>query len=662
MLRISAVFLVAILCACHRPQAVPGTQVRMDFSRAGSFFAAPFPSDERRGADGSISLAGFPDRRVDLVQKALALIQRDARGFSSSGGVHFALTAPLDGARLPDPAGSVDAGAGIFLFAADSLERTPAEVTFAADGGPFGAPNLLSLIPVQGFPLRPGATYAAVVLRKALDAAGQKLGVSLSMAQLAAGDRPQGLPAPAADAYLGALRALAKMGIAGADVAGLAVFRTGTPIDQLKAVRDDALARPLPQPITGFGLHETFDGYCVYASTLSMPVYQSGAPPYAASGGGWVFDAHGIPQFQRSEEANLWVTIPRQAMPAGGYPAAVFVRTGGGGDRPLVDRGPQPAAGQPATVPGTGPALHFAQAGWAGVSVDGPLGGLRNPTHADEQFLIFNLTNPEALRDNVRQSALELIVLAHALASFRIDAGGCPGAAADARLDGTRLALMGHSMGATIAPLAAAHEPLYRALILSGAGGSWIENVLYKRKPIEVRPLAELLLGYSPRQLAAGDPVLTLVQWAAEPADPQVYARAILREPPPGVAPRQVLMLQGIVDNYILPRIANALSLPLGLDLAGDEIDEGDPALAGQTPLSSLLPLAGRSRISLPASGNASGATAIVVQHRGDGIEDGHEVVFQTDPPKHQYRCFLTSLLKGTPSVPPPGAADAPCE
>ncbi len=152
----------------------------------------------------------------------------------------------------------------------------------------------------------------------------------------------------------------------------------------------------------------------------------------------------------------------------------------------------------------------------------------------------------------------------------------------------------------------------------------------------------------------AGDPVLTLVQWAAEAGDPQVYAHMVRDGPP-----RNILMLQGIVDNYILPRIANSLSLPLGLDLAGDEIDTGDPELAGQTPISALLPLAGRKQVSFPVSSNP---IAIVAQHRGDGIEDGHEVVFQTDPPKHQYRCFLASLLTGTPRVPPPGPADAPCE
>ena len=49
------------------------------------------------------------------------------------------------------------------------------------------------------------------------------------------------------------------------------------------------------------------------------------------------------------------------------------------------------------------------------------------------------------------------------------------------------------------------------------------------------------------------------------------------------------------------------------------------------------------------------------MQHPGDGIEDGHEVMFQTEAPKHQYRCFLQGFAHGAPTVPPDGAADAPC-
>jgi hypothetical protein len=345
------------------------------------------------------------------------------------------------------------------------------------------------------------------------------------------------------------------------------------------------------------------------------------------------------------------------------------VRAGGGGSRPLVDRGRQLVDGGPPALPGEGPARYFARAGFAGMMVDGPHEGLRNVTNGDEDFLIFNIQNPTALRDNIGESAAELALFAHIVPTVVVDASGCPGADPAPRFDGSRMAMMGHSMGATIAPLALAVEPRYGAVVLSGAGGSWIENVLYKQKPLAIGPLAELLLGYQStgQSLRASDPVLTLLQWAAEGADPQAYAAQIVSAPPPGMASRHVLVLQGIVDHYILPNIANALTVPLGLDLAGPSLDQGVAELDAleQTPLVQMLTLDGRSPITLPATGNRMVAgtpvTAVVVQHPGDNIEDGHEVVFQTDPPKHQYRCFLASYAAGLPVVVPDGTADASC-
>jgi hypothetical protein len=189
---------------------------------------------------------------------------------------------------------------------------------------------------------------------------------------------------------------------------------------------------------------------------------------------------------------------------------------------------------------------------------------------------------------------------------------------------------------------------------------------MYKKKPLEVRPLAEALLDYpmDERDLRDDDPALMLVQWGVESADGQVYNRATINEPSAS-GPCHVLMEQGIVDHYILPQIAEATSLSLGLDLAGDALDEKNGELADQRALRPLLPLVGRSAIALPASGNRTiggqAVTAVVVQHAEDGIEDGHEVVFQTEAPKHQYQCFLKSLLAGTPTVPPDAASDAPC-
>ncbi len=356
------------------------------------------------------------------------------------------------------------------------------------------------------------------------------------------------------------------------------------------------------------------------------------------------------------------MTIPRAPMPAGGWPIAHFIRTGGGGTRPLVDRGPAAVNGGPAIVPGSGPALWFAKAGLAGAMIDGPHEDIRNLTNDNEDFLMFNINNLEALRDNVRESAAEYALFAHTLASLQLDVSDCPGTTSPATFDATHLGLMGHSMGSTIAPLSLADEPLYRIAVLSGAGASWIENVMWKQQPLDIRPVVDLLLRYDdldpPRIVPEDDPALTLLQWSVEPADPLVYTRQPLQEPPPGQSPRPVLMEQGIVDHYIMPNIANATSLSLGLDLAGTPLDATNAELVadGTPTLESVLPYSGRHPLMPPVAGNyASGLTAVVVQHPSDGIEDGHEMVFQTDPPKREYRCFLQTWIAGqTPLLPVP--------
>ena len=655
------------------PQAIAGVTGRMDFSRKTSFWTAPLPSEDLRSG-GVISLQGYPNPdKVDLVKRTLLLLERDAAGFGTSSGVFLPFTGALPQPLLPTVEQSTGAEAKVFLLsidpdAPDAFTRHPVRVAFASDGGPFGADNLLSLLPVQGLPLEPGHAYAAVVRRSLESESGRRLGVSLNLAKLLAGERPGGLPEDAFAVYQRAVAALRRVGVPLADVSGLAAFTTQDPTRQLSLVRDDGLSRAAPLPGRPLALLETWPAYCVFSSTVQLPVWQAGTPPYASLGGGWAFDVLGAPVFQRFEEANLFVTVPRAKMPAAGWPAVLYVRAGGSGDKPVVDRGPRPAKGQPYTA-GEGPAMNFAEVGFAAVEVDGPLGGLRNGTHGDEQFLVFNFVNPEALRDNIRQSAIELSLVARALDRLAIApaaAAACAGTSAGAqKFDLGHLAIWGHSTGATIAPLAAAIEPRIGAVLLSGSGGSYLENVLWKKAPLDVKPLAELLLGYTAkgRSLTADDPVLSLIQWAAEPADPQVYARRLARAPPAGTAPRHLLQFQGIVDHYILPPLVQAVSIPLGVDLAGPALDVASAELSVFTPLEAALGRADRGRIALPARGNqAAGAvTAVVVQQPQDGIEDGHEVAFQTEAPKHQYRCFLKSWLAGVPQVPVAGGLRDPC-
>jgi pimeloyl-ACP methyl ester carboxylesterase len=243
--------------------------------------------------------------------------------------------------------------------------------------------------------------------------------------------------------------------------------------------------------------------------------------------------------------------------------------------------------------------------------------------------------------DNFREADAEVALHAHLLDGVTIDTSSCDGAPASSTFATEHVVLFGHSMGATIAPTAAAIEPRYDALILSGAGGSWIANVVYKQSPLHVRPVAEAAVGYASlgRTLTEADPALSMVQWAGEATDPAVHGAELLD--------RDVLMFQGIVDTYILPPIANPLSLAMQLDLAGQEL--ADPRTDAFRTFSSLAPLVGSERITLPAGDNQGDRTRVVVQHREDGVEDGHEVVFQLATPKDQYRCFLVDRSTSCP-------------
>jgi hypothetical protein len=669
------------------PGEACGTSVLMDFTGGSGFYGSPFPSDARLTSTGVPDLSDFPTGKPTnpLAASVVGMVASGSRanGFGLTSSIYFDLTGSIDTTGLDDPMTSLADGASVFILNVDATspkygQRSAARGIFLSDGGPFGASNLLAVLPYQGVPLLAATRYAAVILRTQHDSKGKGLCAASAMTELASGKQPKGMSTAAYTELRSALATLGEAKIAGSDLAAMTVFTTETPTSDFEKVRTAMFALPLPQVSGAWTAEEVFPTYCVFQNTIPMPEYQAGTPPYTSTGGAWAFDASGTPVFQRNELANIFVTIPRTPMPANGYPIVNLSRTGVGGNRPLVDRGQAATNGGPAIVPGSGPALYYAAAGFAGASIDGPLGGLRNPqmpdTDYNEDYTVFNVANPPALRDNIRQSAVELSLTASILAGLSLDASSCPGATTPdggmVHFDGGTMALMSHSMGSTISPLTLAFEPRYRAAILSGAGGSWVENIIYKLLPLDVKPAVQLLLGINPANgytLGEGDPIVNVFQWAAEPADAPVYDGRTVHDPVDGPA-RNVLKVQGIIDHYILPPICNATSLSLGLDLAGPALDGMNPGLSMYTPLTDVLYLSGRAQITLPASGNVKVGdggvvTAVVTQHPADGIEDGHEVIFQTDPPKHEYVCLLQDLAAGvTPRIPVDGPAISPCE
>lgn len=659
-------------------------------------FAAPFPGPDLMH-EGRIRIGAYPGRNagptylsalggtlsrwlgddfppgpvrglaseLGFVDNVLDVLERDTRGFGLNSGVFFSVSVPDTGAdrgslgdrlsgvvfnkedhrdwAIPNREASVRDGATVFLMnvdpgSAEYLRKHPVDVSFSRRETQYRPANLLSVVPWQGLPLAPDTLYATVVLRDARTDV--PLAQTSFMRALIQGHDIDGLNAAARDDFARALSAVEASGVPADSIAAMSALRTADPMAELRDAFSVAQSdRLVPGPTVE--LIETHEEFCVYRTTAEMPVYQEGAPPFSFSGGGFGYGPDGRVRLQNRERAHVYITLPRRPPPPGGFPTVVFIRTGGGGDRPLIDRGVTDGDGNELEV-GAGPARIFAQEGYAAISVDGPHGGLRNVLDADEQVLMFNFVNPLALRDNIRQTALEQALIPTWLGGVQVEAEGCAGLAGPATFDTERLVLAGHSMGATVAPLAAALEPRFRALILSGSGASWIENILYKRLPFPIRELAESLIGYLPYELERSDPTLSLVQWAADAADPINYNRYLLQETD---SPRHILMFEGMVDRYILPPIANAQSASLGLDMAGEPLDERTPEVQDMQPLRYALGWSGRSQLGYPVRANRNGVTAVVVQHPEDEARDGHEVMFQTDGPKVQYRCFLRTLL-----------------
>ena len=431
-----------------------------------------------------------------------------------------------------------------------------------------------------------------------------------------------------------------------------------------------------------------FSEFCVYRADISMPVYQTSAPTNMLVNPPVIhqrirFNNLGVPQLDHNDDGvngrpkgRIFITIPREGpMPSNGFPVVVLAREGGGGDVPLVSRGtsgdfPGYGAGTSPTTctgfvpgdvcaaqPGEGPALYFARAGYAGVQIDDTYGGLRRymadpfSRIEEEDNLIFGNkgSNEWAIRDNIRQMALELAVLGARTLNTNpfgavSDIGNCtrikctyssaggntdpsvgreccdvdlngnatgacdpnnpnppapvlqPNIGIPFRFDTSQLAIMGHSVGASVVPLALSAmdngRPIYKRAILSGSGGSFITNALHKQEPAfdpipfvtgrhGLRDLAESWVELDRGLMSEGDPALGVVAMALEPGDTPVYDWELnwqvmngnVDQPSPGY----ILNFQGIVDHYIQPPTSNAQALAMGLGLGiTDEMTVGN--------------------------------------------------------------------------------------
>ena len=649
-----------VLAACGGDGFVTrATQVTFEPGHTDDFWTLPMPSDLRREADGTFNLQRYPGKRSTLANTWLkAADAHSGDGWGVTNGVFFTTNAPLDATTFPTAAQSLEATASVYLVDIDAASpeygrQFPLNVSFTVEAGPLSPANVLEVIPAYGFVRRPLTTYAAVVTDAVRDATGKPLGRSLqfhrALEQQASADK-------AAAASFEPLRVwLKRQNRDRSKVVAATVFKTMDPSDTLVKLSKWIETLPTPTVDVPWKLEDNFQSYHWLSGAYTVPQVQDGDRP---GHGRIVWEADGVtPKRVGGQQMRLALTIPKQPMPAGGFPLMIYFHGSGGEWRESIDRGPLPQTamrkdlGEP--PPGSGPAEYLARRGIAALGFDFPLhGGRQTPPDTTGLQLYDVLGNIEVTVDNMQVGAMEVVYLTRLVPNIQVEASLSPdfnpGPATDGliRFNPKRLTAMGHSMGSTFGVPIASVDPRIQGFVFSGAGGSLVEIVNSALEPQELKPVIELLLDFpAGAEIRRSHPLLHIFQNLWDRTDPSAKARYVAKEPREGMKPRPFFMTAGFRDGYFHPNAETAVAVALGATETGIEIDPTIPT---------HLALAGRATVPYPVANNLNGVTGGVVQYAAP-FNLGHYVAFDEAETRQQYTCFLLGV--GTAAGPKIAAA-----
>ncbi len=630
-----------------------------------SLFDTPWPTEMARGEDGRVDLAGFPGRHHFAVAAVFEESALQIRGFSVAPVIYFSFGGAVDDARLGE---FVDSGS-IRLMDVD--ERSPTRgariplrhhVHRGASRVPDGT---LALRPSEV--LRPDNLYLALVLRKLAPDA-PTLGTTDDFERIKG---TLAVTAPALERarllHADAFAWLRERGVARADVAAVALFRTQPALDpvkeviaaveQLPAARPKLLAVDWMQHWDGEG-YRTLRGYYCTANfqtgVQQAPFVKRGGIIEAADGRARVsaipnhFDGY-VAACAGRLRARFVLTVPDREMPVDGWPLLVYAH-GTTGDATSV-LGHQAFAGM------------AARAGMAAVSTDQPLHGSLDARGArpgsDTSFVMslgpfpiplplpgkggelafYNALRPAVLRDNLRQAiadgaSLARLMLDTDFATAKDDGGGVAlsvrSDVPSPRFNAKRgYVAAGHSQGSQSMAALGALDPRARATLLSACGGDFSSVMLLREDGKRVRRIVELVLGLSAGELNEFHPFATVMQTMLDPVDPQTFG-ALYRTP--AGTPRSALLVSGVGDSMTPDGSGVALARAMGLV----------PLAPGLLPVAGQLP----QRV-VSANGAGGRATLAVLQIAPSYAYEPHFVAFREPVAAHVIERYLAALAGG---------------
>ncbi len=656
-----------------------------DFASTAHFYDFPWPSDLRLSSSGTPDVRGIANPLKSAVLEGLRTIAEERKGYPMVPVAWFRFTADLATRIVTD---TIAASASSPILLVDVQKGSPTFGTLIptiaetiAESG-YVPSSVLGVSMVPGYTLEPSHPYAFVVLVAANDSKGKPLGVAPALAQALAGGTD-----PVAKLYAAVPPALAKAGVDVSTVAAATVFTTGDVVTDLSEMSTQVFGAYSPLSITNVAVDshvlDTNDRFCELQGQITYPQFQPGQPPYN-TGGLFVLDASGAPEKQGELTVPLTITLPKAAMPEGGYPLVVYFHGTGGRSTDIADRGtwrPEKTTadcpiGVPldtwngvtgCTTPGQGPGWVLAPYGFAMAASALPLNPQRWPAGQMSEFPEWiNVGNVAPTRDIFRQGVLEERLFFDALKRLTIDpsvVSACTGMSlpkgetAYHFLDAP-LTADGQSMGAMYANMISAVEPRIEAVVPTGAGGYWSYFILQTQTIPDIKGKLALLLGIT-GNYSHLHPAMHIAELALEPIDPIVFMPRLGHEPLPGHPVRPVYEPHGLGDSYFPTDVQNACALSYGHKEAGQEIWSTMQTALDLKRLEGILPYPVTKDI---VSTTGAPYTGVVVEYKGDGVYDPHAIAYQLDAVKYQYGCFLKSFLdKGMSTVPAPAAYSVPC-
>ena len=389
---------------------------------AADFYRLPYPNDIRLEG-GHPNLDGHPTPGAerlgfDVAQSTIDAVEQSQDRFGLNSWVLTRFSERVDF----DTLGSAGDTASIFatVLTPDRADYgRPLSIRWKANTSRnrYICQNWLAVRPggAWGRPLAPDTTYAVVITTGVKSVGGVAAGQDEDFAAMLAEARPSGALGDAWDAYQPLRDWIAESGTDPATIASAAVFTTGDPAAEARALAapardaipaasaltlcDEGTTSPCDDGLEGdehvrgcFGADPEFREI---HGKLGLPIFQEGEAPYLTEGGGVT------PTVKRTEDVCVAMTVPADAMPEAGWPVLVYAHGTGGSFRSHISDGTLDIVN---SIEVDGAEVQFLTIGWDQVQHFTRRNG--DDTHPDG--LVFNYANPVAAKGNFLQAAADI--------------------------------------------------------------------------------------------------------------------------------------------------------------------------------------------------------------------------------------------------------------